>query len=55
MAYIRYKEVTKHFNFSKVVNPKNLLSYINDYAYNFETILAECKMVCDYGMVANKK
>lgn len=55
MAYIRYKEVTKHFNFSKVVELKSLPSYVSDYAYDSETILAECKMVCDYGMIANKK
>ena len=37
MAYVRYKEVTKHFNFTKEVEVKDLPSYILDYVYDDET------------------
>ena len=55
MAYIRYKEVTKHFNFSKVVELKSLPSYVSDYAYDSETILAAYKVGRDHGMILTKK
>lgn len=55
MAYIRYKEVTKHFNFSKVVELKSLPSYVSDYAYDSETILAAYKVGRDHGMITDKK
>ena len=55
MAYIRYKEVTKHFNFSKVVELKNLPSYVSDYAYDTEIILAAYKVGRDHGMITDKK
>ena len=55
MAYIRYKEVTKHFNFSKVVELKSLPSYVSDYVYDSETILAAYKVGRDHGMITDKK
>lgn len=55
MAYIRYKEVTKHFNFTKVLNIKNLPSYVKDYAYEDEIILAAYKVGRDHGIITDKK
>ena len=31
MAYIKYKELTKYFNFSKEIDKDNLPTYVTDY------------------------
>lgn len=55
MAYIRYKEVTKHFNFKKALDVKNLPSYVKDYVYEDEIILAAYKVGKDHGIITDKK
>ena len=55
MAYVRYKEVTKHFNFTKEVEVKDLPSYILDYVYDDETLLAGYKVGRDHGIITTKK
>ncbi len=55
MAYIRYKEVTKHFNFKKSVNIKDLPQYAIDYVYENETLIAGYHVGRDYGIFTDKK
>lgn len=55
MAYIRYKEVTKHFNFTRPIDKKNLPSYVLDYLYENEILLAGYKVGRDHGIITNKK
>lgn len=55
MAYVRYKEVTKHFNFTKEIEIKNVPSYILDYVYDDETLLAGYKVGRDHGIITTKK
>lgn len=55
MAYIKYKEITKYFNFSKVLNKKDLPKYIKDYSFDDEKILAAYKTLTDHGVFTDKK
>lgn len=55
MAYIRYKEVTKHFNFSKAVGEAQLPRYVRQYVLEDETILAAYKTSRDHGIFTDKK
>jgi len=55
MAYIKYKEVTKYFNFSKNMNINELPKYVKDYVFDNETILAGYKTSRDHGIFTNKK
>lgn len=38
MAYIKYKELTKYFNFNKEIDKKDLPYYVTDYLNESETI-----------------
>ena len=55
MAYIRYKEVTKHFNFTKVLDLDEVPSYGKDYIYDDEILLAVYKVGKDIGIINDKK
>ncbi len=55
MAYIKYKEVTKYFNFSTVIDKKSLPKYVKDYVFEDETILVGYKTFTDYGIFTDKK
>lgn len=55
MAYIRYKEVTREFNFTKALDAKNIPSYVKDYIYGDETILAAYRVGKDHGVITDKK
>lgn len=55
MAYLKYKEVTKYFNFSKMVLKGDLPKYVMDYIYDDEVILCGYKTLRDYGVFTTKK
>lgn len=55
MAYIRYKEVTKHFNFSKALNREDMPGYIKHYIPTDEKILVAYKTSRDHGVFTDKK
>lgn len=54
MAFIKYREVTKHFNFSKVIDRDNLPKYVTDYISDDEAVLAAYKTKKDYGVFTNR-
>ena len=55
MAYIKYKEVTKYFNFSKYIDSKLLPKYTLDYVFEDEKVLVSYRTSRDYGLFTNKK
>lgn len=55
MAYIKYKEVTKHFNFTKALSLKEIPAYGKDYIYDDEVLLAVYKVGNDHGLITDKK
>lgn len=55
MAYMKYKEVTRAFNFSKVLNDDNLPGYIKHYVPEDENILVAYKTSRDHGVFTDKK
>ena len=55
MAYIKYKEITKYFNFSRALDKKELPKYIKDYVFDDEKILAAYKTLTDHGVFSDKK
>ncbi|MDD4187159.1 MAG: PH domain-containing protein [Bacilli bacterium] len=55
MAYLKYKEVTKYFNFSKALLKEELPSYVTDYIFEEEDILCGYKTARDYGVFTTKK
>lgn len=55
MAYIRYKEVAKHFDFKKIIDNKKLPSYVLDYVYDDEILLAAYRVGRDHGIITTKK
>ena len=55
MAYIRYKEVTRRFNFSKSVDLDKVPSYCMDYIYGKEELLAAYKVGNDHGIITTNK
>jgi hypothetical protein len=55
MAYIRYKAVTRDFNFTKVIDTKDIPSYGKDYIYGDEKILAAYNVGKDIGLITDKK
>lgn len=54
MAYIKYKELTKYFNFNKEINPKDLPTYVTDYLSPGETIFSAHQTRRDKGIFTNK-
>lgn len=55
MAYIKYKEITKYFNFSKSIEKDKLPGYVFDYIFEDETILISYKTLRDHGVFTDKK
>lgn len=55
MFYVKYKEITKKFNFSKVLNKSELPGYIRHYILEDETILTAYKTSRDHGIFTDKK
>ena len=55
MAYIKYKEVTKYFNFSKYIDSKLLPKYTLDYVFEDEKVLVSYRTSRDYGLFTDKK
>ena len=50
MAYIKYKELTKYFNFNKEIDKKDLPTYVTDYVYKDEKIYKAYKTRRDKGI-----
>lgn len=55
MAYIKYKEITKYFYFSNVLDKKKLPKYVRDYVFEDEKILEAYKTRTDHGIFTTKK
>lgn len=55
MAYIKYKELTKYFDFSRYIETKDLPQYTLDYVYEDEEVLVAYKTFRDYGLFTTKK
>lgn len=55
MAYLKYKAVTKYFNFSHVVDKFHLPKYVNDYVSDDDHVLAAYKTERDYGLFTTSK
>ena len=55
MAYIKYKEITKYFNFIRVLDKKLLPDYIFEYIFKDEEILTAYKTSTDHGVFTTKK
>ena len=55
MAYIKYKELTKFFNFSKHIDTEDLPHYVFDYVYDDEDILVSYKTFRDHGVFTTSK
>ena len=55
MAYMKYKELTKYFNFSSGVDIDSLPEHIYDYLYEDEMILDAYRTSRDYGIFTDRK
>lgn len=55
MSYIKYKEVTKHFNFTKTLKLDDAPGYTKVYMYDDEILLGVYKVGRDHGLITNKK
>lgn len=55
MAYIKYKELTKYFNFNKQISLDLLPKYVTDYVSKDETVYAAYKTFKDKGIFTDKK
>ena len=55
MAYIKYKEITKYFNFSSVLDKSKLPKYVKDYVFDDEKILVAYKTRTDHGIFTTGK
>ncbi len=55
MAYIKYKEITKYFNFRRVIDKSILPDYVTDYVFDDEVILTAYKTSTDHGIFTDKK
>jgi len=55
MAYLKNKEITKFFNFTKVVANDNIPKYTKDYIFDDERILVSYKTRNDYGIFTDSK
>jgi len=55
MAYIKYKELTKYFNFNKEIDVKDLPSYVTDYLNEKEVIYKAYKTSRDKGIFTNER
>ncbi len=55
MAYIKYKELTKYFNFNKELDKDSLPSYVTDYLKKDEKIIKAYKTSRDKGVFTNER
>ena len=55
MAYIKYKELTKYFNFNKEIDKDNLPNYVTDYLEEKETIYKAYKTFRDKAVFTDKR
>lgn len=54
MAYIKYKELTKYFNFNKKIEEKQLPKYVFDYLSKNEEIYSAYKTKRDHAIFTNQ-
>lgn len=54
MAFTKYREVTKHFHFTKIIDKNNLPKYITDYISDDEDILAAYQTHKDIGIFTSR-
>ncbi len=55
MAYIKYKELTKYFNFNQKLDTGDLPKYVTDYVDSDEKIIAAYKTSRDKSIFTNKR
>ena len=55
MAYIKYKELTKYFNFDQEISINNLPTYVTDYLLPNEAIYKAYKTTRDKGIFTDKR
>lgn len=55
MAYIKFKELTKYFDFKAEIEEKDLPDYAKEYVESNEKILMSYKNIKDYAVFTNKK
>ncbi len=55
MSYLKYKEITKYFNFYKELDCTSLPKYVTDYIYKDEEIFAAYTTKRDRGVFTNKR
>ena len=55
MAYIKYKELTKYFNFNKRLDIKELPQYVLDYVDSDETVWDSYRTSRDKSIFTNKR
>ncbi len=55
MAYIKYKELTKYFNFNKEIDKDNLPTYVTDYLKKGESVIKAYKTSRDKGIFTNER
>lgn len=55
MAYIKYKELTKYFNFSREIANNELPTYVTDYISSKETIYKSYKTLRDKAVFTDKR
>ena len=55
MAYIKYKELTKYFNFNKELSIEKLDKYVTDYINDDEQIYLAYKTSRDKGVFTDKR
>lgn len=55
MFYVKYKELTKQFNFSNALNREDLPGYIKHYILDDEQVLVVYKTERDHGVFTDRK
>jgi hypothetical protein len=55
MAYIKYKELTKYFNFNKRINEEDLPTYVTDYFKKDEKVIQAYQTSRDKGVFTNER
>ncbi len=55
MAYVKYKELTKYFNFNKEIDKDNLPKYVLDYVDEGEVIYKAYKTMSDRGIFTDSR
>ena len=55
MAYIKYKELTKYFNFNKEIDKDDLPTYVTDYLEEKEVVFKAYKTFRDKALFTDKR